>query len=181
MLYTLIMSLAGSKDMNPLPDHNSDPDRQMNSLNSSNQNGHHEGKFTNIILCALQDSDIPRLQKFDTVSEEDIERMIMSMKSRSCKLDLILTMLLKDMQPILLQYLKEIINKSLTEGRFIERWKTEIVRPLLKKLGLELIKKNYRPVNNLFFLPKVVERCIQEQFNLYCAEFNLLPDFQFCT
>ena len=39
----------------------------------------------------------------------------MSMKSKSCELDLILTTFLKDMQPILLPYLTEIINKSLTE------------------------------------------------------------------
>ena len=52
------------------------------------------------------------------------------------------------------------------------------MRPLLKKSGMELIKKNYRPVSNLLFLSKVVEKCILEQFHLHCAEFNLLPDFQ---
>ena len=82
------------------------------------------------------------------------------------------------MQLILLLYLTEIINKSLTEGMFIERWKTTIVRPLLKKSGMELIKKNHRPVRNLSFMSKVVERCVLEQFNSHCAEFNLLPDFQ---
>ena len=104
--------------------------------------------------------------------------IIMSMKYKSCELDLILTTLPNDMQPILLSYLTEIINKSLTEGMFIERGKTAIMGPLLKKLGLELIKKNYRPVSNLSFLSKVVERCIPERFNLHCVEFNLLPDFQ---
>ena len=118
------------------------------------------------------------LQKYDTVSEEDVKRRIMSIKPKSSELVLILTTPLKDMQPILLPYLTEIINKSLTEGMFIERWKTAIVRPLLKKLGLELIKKNYRPVSKLLFLSKVVNRCILEQFNSHCAEFNLLPDVQ---
>ena len=61
---------------------------------------------------------------------------------------------------------------------FIDRWKTAILRPLLKKSGLKLIKKNYRPVNNLSFLSKVVERCILEQLNSHCTEFNLLPDLQ---
>ena len=72
---------------------------------------------------------------------EDVKRIIVSMKSKSCELDPILTMLLKDIQPVLLPYLTEIMNKSWTEGMFIERWKTGIVRPLLKKMGLELIKK----------------------------------------
>ena len=57
----------------------------------------------------------------------------MSMKSKSCELDLIPTMLLKGMPPILLPFITEIIKKSLPEGRFIEQWKTAIVRPLLKK------------------------------------------------
>ena len=102
----------------------------------------------------------------------------MSVKSKSSEHILILTILLKDMQPILLLHLTEIIDKSLTEGLFIERWKTAIVTPLLKKSGGELMKKNYRPLSNLLFLSKVVEKCILYQFNLHCAEFNLLPDFQ---
>ena len=102
----------------------------------------------------------------------------MSIKSKICELDPIPTMLLKDMQPILLLYLTEIINKILTEGMFIERWKTAIVSPRLKKSGLELIKKTYKPVGSLLFPTKVVERCIPEQFNLHCTEFNLLSDFQ---
>ena len=65
-----------------------------------------------------------------------LRKSTQSMKSKSCELDLILTTLLKDMQPTLLPYPTEMINKSLTEGMFIERWKTAIVTPILKKLGL---------------------------------------------
>ena len=45
-----------------------------------------------------------------TMSVEDIKRIIMSMKSKCCDLDPILIKLLKDIQPILLPYLTEIIN-----------------------------------------------------------------------
>ena len=51
------------------------------------------------------------------------------------------------------------------------------MRPFVKKSGMEPIMKNYRPVSNPPFLDRVVKRCIIEQFNLYCGEFNLLPDF----
>ena len=111
------------------------------------------------------------------MSKVDIKRIIITMKSKSCELDPTLTTLLKDMQPILLLYLTEIINKSLTEEMFIERWKTVTVKPLLQKLGFELIKEKCRPVNNLSLLSKVVERCVLEQFNSHSAEFYLLPDF----
>ena len=42
--------------------------------------------------------------------------------------------------------------------------KTSIVKPLLKKIWLDLIFKNYRPVSNLKFLAKLVEKCILLQF-----------------
>ena len=53
-----------------------------------------------------------------------------------------------------------------------------IVHPLLKKLGLALIFPNYRPVSNLTFISKVVERCILLQLSRHCKEFNLQPNYQ---
>ena len=41
-----------------------------------------------------------------------------------------------------------------------------------------LISKNYRPVSNLCFLSKLVERCILHKLLTNCNENNLLPDFQ---
>ena len=83
------MNLTGLKVMNPLPDHNRDTEladeftqffiTQIDTITK---------KSTNIALYALQDSNIPRLWKFDTVSEEDFKRIIMSIKSMSCELKL---------------------------------------------------------------------------------------------
>ena len=56
--------------------------------------------------------------------------------------------------------------------------KKAIVRPLLKKIGLELVNKNYRPVSNLSFISKLVERCMLSQFNTQCKEYDLMPDYQ---
>ena len=39
-----------------------------------------------------------------------------------------------------------------------------LVRPLLKKKDLELIYKNYRPVSNLKFISKLVEKAVLSQF-----------------
>ena len=59
-----------------------------------------------------------------------------------------------------------------------ESWKTSIVKPLLKKVGLDLIFKNYRPVSNLKFLAKLVEKCMLLQFNEHCSLNSLLPSYQ---
>ena len=83
----------------------------------------------------------------------------MSMSTKSSKLDVLPTKVLKEIIKSLLPLLTKIINLLLTEGLFVEEWKVAIIHPLLKKLGLDLISKNYRPVSNLSFLSKVVERC----------------------
>ena len=57
--------------------------------------------------------------------------------------------------------------------------KTAIVRPLLKKIELELIHSNYRPVSNLPFLSKCLEQCALTQFNDHCRKHNLMLDYQF--
>ena len=70
------------------------------------------------------------------------------------------------------------INKSLTEGVFSIHWKMAIICPLLKKLGFELIAGNYRPVSNLPFLSKVVEKIVLTRFNKHCDKFQLMPGYQ---
>ena len=53
-----------------------------------------------------------------------------------------------------------------------------VVQPLLKKLGLELIKSNYRPISNLTFMSKIIEKCMLHQLNIHCETCNLLPAYQ---
>ena len=85
--------------------------------------------------------------------------------------------LVKENSDILLPIITRIINLSLQLGMFIEDWKVSIVRPLLKKLGLELINKNYRPVSNLSFLSKLVEKGGLGQFCDYAELERLFPDY----
>ena len=70
------------------------------------------------------------------------------------------------------------MNTSLEEGMFASDWKTAMVTPLLKKIGLELIHLNYRPVPNLTFLSKCLEQCALTQYNDHCRNHNLTPDYQ---
>ena len=63
-------------------------------------------------------------------------------------------------------------------GAFAENGKLQWVRPLLKKLGLQLIHSNYRPVSNLSFISKIIEWCMLLQVSHHCEEYNLQPDYQ---
>ena len=61
---------------------------------------------------------------------------------------------------------------------FVESGKLAVVRPLLKKLGLDLISPNYRPVSNLTFISKVIEWCMLLQVSQHCEEYQLQLDYQ---
>ena len=67
---------------------------------------------------------------------------------------------------------------SLANGEFCEDWKVAVVKPLLKNPSLDLINKNYRPISNLPFISKLVEKCMLKQLLEHCENHNLLPDFQ---
>ena len=84
-------------------------------------------------------------------------------KSTTCDLDPSPTDLVKDNIDILLQIITKMVNLSLLSGVFPEEWKLALIIPLIKKLGLDLIFKSYRPVSNLPFVSKVVERAMIPQ------------------
>ena len=121
---------------------------------------------------------VPRLHRFAPLTEKEITVIIKQMKTKSCELDDLPTDILKHILPTVISLITKIINMSLESGEFSESWKVAVVRPLLKKLGLALIMPNYRPVSNLSFISKVVERAMLLQLSQHCQDFNLQPDYQ---
>ena len=94
------------------------------------------------------------------------------------ELDTIPMGILKQILEACLPAITQIVNMSLTNGEFCENWKVAVVKPLLKKPGLDLISKNYRPISNLPFISKLVEKCMLKQLMEHCENHNLLSDFQ---
>ena len=80
-----------------------------------------------------------------------------------CDFDPIPTTLLKSILPGILPAISRIINLSLQSGVLLRSWKTTIVTPLLKKHGMDLVKSSYRPVSNLSYISKLVEKAMLEQ------------------
>ena len=122
--------------------------------------------------------EIPSLSQYDPMTSEEVTRIISSMATKSCELDAIPISVLKQITLSIVPTITKLINVSLTQGIFAEEWKTVIVHPLLKKLGSELTPSNYRPVSNLSFLSKLLEKCALQQFNKHCITNKLLPDYQ---
>ena len=94
---------------------------------------------------------------FRQLTQNDVRKLIMSSKSTTCNLDPILTSLLKEHISILLPTITKTVNLSLQTSVFPNEWKLAFVTPLIKKLGLTTILKNYRPVINLCFVSKISE------------------------
>ena len=68
------------------------------------------------------------------------------------------------------------INRSIASGEFPHEWKTALVVPLLKKAGMDVIPKNYRPVSNLQYVSKLTERTVVNQLCLHSeCRFPLPP------
>jgi hypothetical protein len=66
------------------------------------------------------------------------------------------------------------INHSLVCGYVPQSFKIAQVTPLLKKEGLDICEyKNYRPVSNLCFIGKVLEKVVASQLNSYLAQHGL--------
>ena len=59
-----------------------------------------------------------------------------------------------------------------------EAFKHAVITPLLKKKGLDLIYKNYRPVSGLPFLSKVIEKVVSKQLTEHATNSNLNEQHQ---
>ena len=62
-----------------------------------------------------------------------------------------------------LPVITKIINLSLNSGEFADDWKCGLNNPILKKPGLDLLYKNYRPVSNLQYVSKLTEKVVFNQ------------------
>ena len=98
----------------------------------------------------------------------------MSAPSKSCSMDPLPTCLLKKGIDVLLPCITSIINRSLEVREFPATFKHGLVTPLLKKSDLDHeILKNYRPISNLPFLGKMIERLVAMQFKQHLVINNL--------
>ena len=105
-----------------------------------------------------------QMLNFSPLTTDQVKKIIISSKSKSSRLDPIPTTLLKDCLDVLITPITNIVNASLENGVFPDNWKSALVVPLMKKTGLDPIFKNYRPVSNLTFVSKIIEKAGLAQY-----------------
>ena len=98
--------------------------------------------------------------------QQEIRNIIKLSPEKSCELDPLPTWLLKECIAELVPAITDIVNISLRDSLMPISLKTALIRPLLKKTGLDSdILKNYRPVSNLTFISKVIEKVVSGRLN----------------
>ena len=110
------------------------------------------------------------------VLEKMAKNFIMASPTKSCRLDPVPTFLLKKVLCPLVPTVTKIVNLSLSTGTFPAGMKHAMVTPLLKNPTLDASDLgNYRPVSNLSFLSKLIERIVTAQLMDHLATFDVLP------
>ena len=112
------------------------------------------------------------------ITDQDILSIINTATPKSCELDPMPTTLLKVFKNVIAPHIKDIVNTSVVSGRFTRNIKQALLRPLLKKRGLDLIVCIYRPVSNLAYISKIIERVVRDQLTLYTADSDKIEKFQ---
>ena len=83
--------------------------------------------FKDIAPYQPQEANVPKLDEFAPMSEDEVFKVINSLKSKSCELDVIPMDIFKTLLPTILPLITNIVNVSLCEGLFIRKWKTVVV------------------------------------------------------
>ena len=130
-LYGLVNSLTGvSNNTNPIPECENDEklaeyfvDYFMTRINNICDNLDRFPKYDPPLR------QTPRLTQFNELMTEEVQEMINNMQAKTCGSDHIPTKVFKEISPLLIQQITNIINISLTEGVFASSWKVATVNP----------------------------------------------------
>ena len=102
-----------------------------------------------------------RMTCFEPATADEARKMIINSPSKTCDFDPIPPELLESCLDVLLLTVTQMVNLSLISGVFPDICKTSHVMHLLKKPSLSKDDmKNYRPVSNLNFVSKIIEKVI---------------------
>ena len=121
----------------------------------------------------------PTLEQCAPVTVREVDRLIGSASCNTCQLDPVPTWLVKEMRPLISPFLSLSFNKSLISGLFPTDFKNAVVCSRLKKEWLDDTQlKKYRPVSDLSFLSKLLQRVVQVRLQAFLDDGDMLPATQ---
>ena len=114
-------------------------------------------------------------------TEAELVRILTNSSDKTCCLDVIPTNLIKKPVSVHIPYLVAIIivNNSFKEGLFPSALRTAVVRPILKKDNLDRnAMSNYRPISNIPFIGKLLEKVAVSRVVENLSKNNLTEEYQ---
>ena len=116
-------------------------------------------------VAPSQPFDGVALERFEPATEDEIQSIVSSHGIKCSADDPIPAKLLKQCYRIFIPIWLELVNLSLSEGS-MDCLKSALVAPLIKEMDRLIdcdILKNFRPVSNLQFLSKLIERVVKKR------------------
>ena len=184
-MFNIVSGLLGKQKKHTLPPHASDQrladkfseffitkiEAIKDSISSSNVPPDQHPVSDSSVSCSLT--------SWSRMDQEEVRKIIMKSPSKHCSMDPVPTWLLKNSLDPVLPMITAIFNQSLESGEVPKSMKNALITPLLKKPKLDSTDiSNYRPVSNLSFLSKVLERVVDAQLSRYLTENGLHEKLQ---
>ena len=133
---------------------------------------------TNVIV-PKQTSTVFCMPEFEQLTCDAVKQIIMRLSNKSCSLDTLPSWLVKNNLSTLLPVITKIVNASLSSGIFPSNLKHSVITPVLKKSSVDRNDlKSYRPVANVPFLSKVIEKVATCQVINHVDSYTLGEQFQ---
>jgi len=183
-LWTAVNDLLNKTRVSPLPSSTSTSDLASSFINFF---GDKIVRLTSTISSEVSaaQTDVlppvtpPTLDHFAPLTCQEVRSIIMSSSNSTCALDFFPTILLKQCIDPLLQPITTLLNFCITESTFPSDFKHALVRPLLKKHALPKDDlSSYRPISNLAFLSKILERALHKRLSTHLSSFSSISPFQ---
>jgi len=119
------------------------------------------------------------LTSFSPVTTEEIRRLLRTVPAKHCALDPAPTWLIKQIAGDISPIISQLCNSSIESCHLPDTQKLAIVHPRLKKPSLDASDLNsYRPISNLSFLSKLMERVVANRYTAHAENNSLFPDRQ---
>ena len=108
------------------------------------------------------DKTMSSFSSFKDITNSDALKLLSSCTAKSCPLDPLPALVLEECSHTLLPVYTRLINLSLNSRTMPETLKIAILSPLLKKINSDHFS-SFRPVSNLKFLSKLIEKAVFTQ------------------
>ncbi|CAB4015684.1 Hypothetical predicted protein [Paramuricea clavata] len=133
------------------------------------------------IIISPQSPKLPpcKFKEFQLPNESSVQQIIKSLSTKTCSLDPIPIPVHKNHLESLNPIFTDIVKTSLSEGVFPNTLKISHLSPRLKKPDLDKdLFSNFRPIANIAFLSKVLEKTVAVQTQDFLNSNNFYPSFQ---